>query len=94
MLHRRGFVLGSAAIAAMGGACSALLAEPATASIRDVLKQAVGGNEKVAGMVAVVVDHGGTRMATYGSSGVPNLAMDGDTVFEIMSITKVLTSLL
>jgi D-alanyl-D-alanine-carboxypeptidase/D-alanyl-D-alanine-endopeptidase len=78
----------------MGGACSALLAEPATPSIRDVLKQAVGGNEKVAGMVAVVVDHGGTRMATYGSSDVPNLAMDGDTVFEIMSITKVLTSLL
>jgi D-alanyl-D-alanine-carboxypeptidase/D-alanyl-D-alanine-endopeptidase len=94
MLHRRGFVLGSAAIAAMGAACSALLAEPATASIRDVLKQAVGGNEQVAGMVAVVVDHGGTRMATYGSSGVPDLAMDADTVFEIMSITKVLTSLL
>jgi D-alanyl-D-alanine-carboxypeptidase/D-alanyl-D-alanine-endopeptidase len=94
MMHRRGFVLGSAAIAAIGGARSALLAEPATASIRDVLKQAVGGNENVAGMVAVVVDHVGTRMATYGSSGVPHLAMDGDTVFEIMSITKVLTSLL
>jgi serine-type D-Ala-D-Ala carboxypeptidase/endopeptidase len=94
MLHRRGFVLGSAAIAAIAGTCSALLAEPATASIRDVLKRAVGGNEKIAGMVAVVVDDGGTRMATHGSSGVPNLAMDGDTVFEIMSITKVLTSLL
>jgi len=33
-------------------------------------------------------------MVTYGSSGVPNLALDGDTVFEIMSITKVLTAFL
>jgi len=94
MMNRRGFVLGSAAIAAMGGACSALLAEPSTESIRDVLKRDVGANEKVAGTVAVVVDHGGTQMATYGSSGLPNVAMDGNTVFEIMSITKVLTSLL
>ena len=94
MLNRRGFVLGSAAIAAMGGACSALLAEPGTASIRDVLSQAVGANDKDVGMVAVVIDHEGTRMASYGSSGVPHVAMDGDTVFEIMSITKVLTSLL
>ena len=45
-------------------------------------------------MVAFVVDEAGTRMTSYGSSGVPNLAMDGDSVFEIMSITKVLTSLL
>jgi CubicO group peptidase (beta-lactamase class C family) len=81
-------------MAAMGGACSALLAEPATASIRDVLARVVGANEKIAGMVAVVVDPAGTRMASYGSSGVPNLAMGDDTVFEIMSITKVLTSLL
>jgi len=35
-----------------------------------------------------------TQIATYGGSGVPNVAMDGHTVFEIMSITKVLTSLL
>jgi D-alanyl-D-alanine-carboxypeptidase/D-alanyl-D-alanine-endopeptidase len=94
MLHRREFLLGSAAIAVMGGAGSASLAKPTSASIRDVLKRAVGGNQKVAGMIAVVVDRGGTRMASYGSSGVPNLAMDADTVFEIMSITKVLTSLL
>jgi serine-type D-Ala-D-Ala carboxypeptidase/endopeptidase len=94
MRHRRAFVLGSAAFAAIGGACPALLAEPGTPSIRNVLKRVVGGNEKVAGMVAVVVDDGGTRMAGYGSSGVPNLAMDGDTIFEIMSITKVLTALL
>jgi CubicO group peptidase (beta-lactamase class C family) len=93
MLHRREFLLGSigAGIAALGGAHSAA---SATDTIRDQLKKAVGQREKVAGMIAVVIDDGGTRMVTYGSSGIPDLALDGDTVFEIMSITKVLTALL
>ena len=93
MLHRREFLLGSigAGIAALGGAHSAA---SATDPIRDLLKKAVGPGEKVAGMIAVVVDNGGTRMVTYGSSGVPGLALDRDTVFEIMSITKVLTALM
>jgi CubicO group peptidase (beta-lactamase class C family) len=93
MLHRREFLLGSigAGIVALGGAHSAVsAAEP----IRDLLKKAVGSGEKVAGMIAVVVDEAGTRTATFGSSGVPGLALDRDTVFEIMSITKVLTSLI
>ena len=93
MLDRRKFLLSSigAGIAALK--CS----HPAAAAadpVRDLLKKAVGPNETVAGMIAILVDDGGTRMATYGSSGVPNLALDGDTVFEIMSITKVLTALL
>jgi len=92
MLHRREFLLASmgVAIAALGG-CAA--GQP-TDSIRSILKQTVGARETVAGMIAVVVDDSGTHMSTYGSSGVPNLPLDGDTVFEIMSITKVLTSLL
>jgi D-alanyl-D-alanine-carboxypeptidase/D-alanyl-D-alanine-endopeptidase len=45
-------------------------------------------------MIAVVVDEAGTRMASFGSSGVPGLALDRPSVFEIMSITKVLTSLI
>jgi CubicO group peptidase (beta-lactamase class C family) len=45
-------------------------------------------------MVAGVVDEGGTRIASYGASGVAGLAMDADTVFEIGSITKVLTALM
>jgi CubicO group peptidase (beta-lactamase class C family) len=79
-----------AGIAALGGAHSAA---SATDPMRDLLKKAVGPGEKVAGMIAAVVDEGGTRMVTFGSSGVPGLALDGDTVFEIGSITKVLTAL-
>jgi D-alanyl-D-alanine-carboxypeptidase/D-alanyl-D-alanine-endopeptidase len=93
MLDRRDFLLGSigAGIAALG---AAHLAASESDPIRDLLKEAVGPREKVAGMIAVVVDSAGTRMVTYGSSGVQNLALDSDTVFEIASITKVLTALL
>jgi CubicO group peptidase (beta-lactamase class C family) len=94
MIHRRGFLLGSIGsgiAAALGGGCATA---PGTESIHGVLKQTVGASEKVVGMIAVIVDEGGTRMTTVGSSGVPGLALDGDTVLEIMSITKVLTALL
>jgi CubicO group peptidase (beta-lactamase class C family) len=92
-MHRREFLLSSigAGIVALRGDC---FAEPATDPIRAALQQTVGTRDKVAGMIAVVVDESGTRLTSYGSSGVPNLAMDRDSVFEIMSITKVLTSLL
>jgi D-alanyl-D-alanine-carboxypeptidase/D-alanyl-D-alanine-endopeptidase len=102
-MQRREFLLGSMGtgiVALRGGALrgealrGGCFAEPATDPIRDALKQAVGTRDQVAGMIAVVVDEAGTRMTSYGSSGVPNLAMDGNSVFEIMSITKVLTSLL
>jgi serine-type D-Ala-D-Ala carboxypeptidase/endopeptidase len=93
MLDRRSFLLCSigAAIAALGSAHSTA---SATDSIRGLLKKAVGPNEKVAGMIGVVVDEAGARISSFGSSGVPGLPLDRDTVFEIMSITKVLTSLI
>jgi len=93
MLHRRDFLRGSigAGIVALAGDC---LAASATDPIREALKQTVGTRDNVAGMVGVVIDEGGTRMASYGSSGVPGLALNGDAVFEMMSITKVLTSVL
>jgi len=93
MLDRRRFLLGSigAGIAAFGSANSAA---SATDPIRDLLKKAVGAGEKVAGMIALAVDEAGIRMASFGSTGVPGLALDRDTVFEIGSITKVFTALM
>jgi CubicO group peptidase (beta-lactamase class C family) len=58
-----------------------------------LLRKAVGARERVAGMIAVVVDEGGSTVVSHGSSGVAGVALDGETVFEIMSITKVLTAL-
>ena len=91
-IHRREFLLGSigAGMAALSGYATAAEIE----SIRAALKQTVGSNGKVAGMIALTVDESGTHMATFGSSGVPGLALDDNIVFEIMSITKVLTALM
>lgn len=93
MLNRREYLLGSigAGIVALGGGCiAASTKEP----IRAALKQTVGARKKVAGTVAVVIDEGGTSSVTYGSSGVPNVALDDHTTFEIGSITKVMTALM
>lgn len=62
--------------------------------VGEALKQAVGARSDSAGMVAILIDESGARLTSYGSSGRPGVAMDGDAVFEIMSNTKVLTSLL
>ena len=93
MLQRREFLLSTigAGIVALAGDC---FAAPTADPIRDALKQTVGAGEKVAGMVGVVIDDHGTRLVSFGNSGVPGLALDGDSVFEMMSATKVLTSLL
>jgi serine-type D-Ala-D-Ala carboxypeptidase/endopeptidase len=93
VLNRREYLLGSigAGIVALGGDC---IAVPATEPIRAALKQTVGARDKVAGTVAVVIDEGGTSRVTYGSSGVPKVALDAHAVFEIGSITKVMTALM
>lgn len=93
MMHRREFVLGSiwAGIAAFGASRAT---GRGTESILALLKQSVGANQKVVGMTAVTVDESVTRMATCGSSGVPGVTLDSNTIFEIASITKVLTSLM
>src|SRR6185295_6790784 len=60
----------------------------------EALQRAVGERKGSAGMVAILINESGTRMSSCGNSGKPDVALDGDAVFEIMSNTKVLTSLL
>jgi CubicO group peptidase (beta-lactamase class C family) len=81
----------SAGLFALSGCESA---PPAAGPDRALLQEAVGARQTRAGMVAVTVDRRGARMISHGSTGVASLAMDGDTVFEIGSITKVMTALL
>jgi CubicO group peptidase (beta-lactamase class C family) len=80
-----------AGLVAFSDACIAI---PATGPIRDALEKTVGAREKVAGTIAVVIDQSGINMVTRGSSGVRNVALDTQAVFEIGSNTKVLTSLM
>src|SRR3984893_5790581 len=93
MLHRREVLLG--ALAASVGGFRALAGAPSDAAIRAILQERVGKDQQSIGIVAVVSDGAGSRLVAYGASGTPdNRKLDGDTVFEIGSITKVLTALI
>src|ERR1700736_3781642 len=83
MLNRREVCLGIAALSGIGG--TAFSAEPTPPE---------GARDTGIGTVTVVVDHVGAHIVASGSSGVGGLALNGETVFEIGSISKGLTALL
>jgi len=93
MLNRRELVKGVIAggIVSLAPSC---IAAPKMEPIRTALRQTVGTREKVAGMIAVIIDKTGTWIETYGSSGAPDSPLNSDAVFEIMSNTNVFTALL
>jgi serine-type D-Ala-D-Ala carboxypeptidase/endopeptidase len=89
MLSRRYFMLSSAAVLASAPAW-------ATASSSDgvpALLAQIQPDQHNSGVVAGMLDGTGQRIVTQGISGA-DCALDGDTVFEVASITKVFTSLL
>src|SRR5215212_3303880 len=92
MMDRRKFLMGSPGM----GITAAVdcIAAPAADRIRAPLRQAVGARARSAGTVAVVIDGHRVSSVAYGNSGMPNVALDARSVFEIGSITKVLTALL
>jgi len=91
-MNRRNYLMGSlSAGLALLGASNARADDE---WVIEALKQAVGARNSSAGMVAILIDDSGARMSSFGNSGKADVAMDGNAVFEIMSNTKVLTSLL
>jgi serine-type D-Ala-D-Ala carboxypeptidase/endopeptidase len=91
-MDRREYLLGS-----IGAGLALLGARNARANddgVIEALKPVVGARSGSAGMIAVLIDESVARVSSYGSSGKQGVALDGDAVFEIMSNTKVLTSLL
>jgi D-alanyl-D-alanine-carboxypeptidase/D-alanyl-D-alanine-endopeptidase len=93
MLHRREVFLG--ALAACFSAVRAYADAPSDEAIHVMLQERVGIDRESTGIVAVVSDSAGSRLSAYGRAGTAgNRPLDGDTVFEIGSITKVLTALI
>ena len=73
---------------------SAFSQVPSDAEIRKILADRIGDERAGLAMVVGVVDANGRRVVAYGSLAKnDNRRLDGDTVFEIGSITKVFTSL-
>ena len=67
---------------------------PSDTEIRKILADRVGVENNGTGIVVGVVDANGRRIVSYGSLAKnDNRKLDGDTVFEIGSMTKVFTSL-
>jgi beta-lactamase family protein len=72
-----------------------LLPVPSTAEIREILVRRIDQQKQAVGIVVGVIEPTGRRVIAFGNlaKGDPR-TLDGDTIFEIGSVTKVLTSLL
>src|SRR5271154_4160728 len=93
MIPRRDFLLGVAASAAWMTRARAELASDD--EIRNILQDRIDNARQSVGIVTCTFDSGGQKIVAYGRSGAANdRPLDGDTVFEIGSITKVFTALL
>ena len=68
---------------------------PSTDEIREILVTRVDQQKQALGIVVGVIEPNGRRVVAYGNlaKGEPR-PLDGDTIFEIGSVTKVFTSLL
>ena len=92
MLHRRVVLLGG--LIASAAYIRAHAAVPTDEQIRGIL-DAQASAVRTSGIVAAVSDPTGSRVFSKGYSGsAENRPLDGESVFEIGSITKVLTALL
>ena len=76
--------------------CATAFAQvPPDAEIRRILADRVGVDNLGSGIVVGVIDANGRRVVAYGSLAKGDARrLDGDTIFEIGSMSKVFTSLL
>src|SRR5471030_1564452 len=89
-MKRSLFVLGFVLIT-----CSAQGAElPANDEVRAILTNRIDVQHLGVGIVVGLIDRNGRRIIAHGTFDQDNRPVDGDTLFEIGSVTKVFTSLL
>jgi D-alanyl-D-alanine-carboxypeptidase/D-alanyl-D-alanine-endopeptidase len=68
---------------------------PRNDEIRDILVKRIDHQKQAVGIVVGVIEPNGRRVAAYGKLAIGDpRTLDGDTIFEIGSISKVFTSLL
>ncbi len=68
---------------------------PPDDEIRKILVERVGGNENDVGIIVGVIEPRGRRIISFGHRNTGDQRpLDGDTVFEIGSVTKAFTALL
>ena len=68
---------------------------PSTGQIREILAKRIDQEKQAVGMVVGIIDPNGRRVIAHGKLATGDSGnIDGDTIFEIGSISKVFTSLL
>lgn len=78
--------------AMLAAAALAMAAAPPDAEIRKILIERVDVRKQAIGMVVGIADSSGRRIVAYGATAKEGgRSIDGDTLFEIGSITKVFT---
>ena len=88
-------VLAVLAVLAPGAAAGQTSAVPSNDEIRKILVDRIDVQKQSVGMVVGVIEPAGRRVVSYGHLAKnDSRPLDGDTIFEIGSITKVFTSLL
>src|SRR5512140_2336471 len=67
---------------------------PSNDEIREILVKRIDQQKQAVGIVVGVIEPNGRRVVAYGNlaTGDPR-TLDGDTIFEIGSVTKIFTSL-
>jgi D-alanyl-D-alanine-carboxypeptidase/D-alanyl-D-alanine-endopeptidase len=71
------------------------LSVPSDDEIREILVKRIDQQKQAVGIVVGVIDPNGRRVVAYGNLAKGDArTLDGDTIFEIGSVTKVFTSLL
>jgi len=77
------------------GACMPKPDDPDEAEIREILEERVDQYQKSVGIVVGLIDERGSRVVSYGKlAHGDSRPLDGNTLFEIGSVTKVFTTIL
>jgi D-alanyl-D-alanine-carboxypeptidase/D-alanyl-D-alanine-endopeptidase len=78
-----------------GSAAETLKSRPSDDEIRKIATERVGANSNDAGIIVGIIDSQGRRIISFGHRNAgDSRPLDGDTVFEIGSVTKVFTAIL
>ena len=83
------------AVALLVPVAGAAQAFPTDEAVREILRQRIEVAGRGVGYVVALVDEAGVRVVSYGhATSGEERPVDGDTVFQVGSVTKVFTSLL